>query len=245
MKILWCITGAGQFLPDVCEFIENSKLKITVAFSKAGLEVSQMYGVFSRIKKNSVDTILEETQGASFPVIGRLPKNEYDFVVVAPCTANTTAKIAYGIADSLVSNIVAQALKTRIPVYILPTDAEKMQKTRIPINIDIEKCRNCVPCKAMEKCPNSAFFVSDRVWLRQSLRHVSERLKPLSHIRVNLLKCNACRRCIEFCNYKAITFGKEITVHSRKIDMDNVRRINRVKGIRVIKNLRDLFSRDE
>ncbi len=226
MKILWCITGAGQFLPDVCEFIENSKLKITVAFSKAGLEVSQMYGLFSRIKKNSVDTILEETQGASFPVIGRLPKNEYDFVVVAPCTANTTAKIAYGIADSLVSNIVAQALKSRIPVYILPTDAEKMQKTRIPINIDIEKCRNCVPCKAMEKCPNSAFFVSDRV-------------------RINLLKCNACRKCIEFCNYKAVDFGKEITVHSRKIDMDNVRRINRVKGIRVIKNLRDLFSRDE
>lgn len=225
MKILWCITGAGQFLYDVCDFIENSKGKdkITLAFSKAGLEVSQMYGLFSRIKKNSVDTILEETQGASYPAIGRLPKKEYDFVIVAPCTANTTAKIAYGLADSLVSNIVAQALKSGIPVYILPTDAEKMQKTRIPINIDIEKCRNCVPCKAMEKCRNLAFFVSDRV-------------------RVNLLKCNACKKCIEFCNYKAISFGSEITVHSRKIDMDNVRRIKKMEGVRMVMAITEILD---
>lgn len=225
MKILWCITGAGQFLSEVYEFMGNinGKKKITVAFSRAGFEVSQMYGLFSKIKKNSIEIILEDEQGASSPAIGRLPKKEYDFVVIAPCTANTTAKIAYGIADSLVSNIAAQALKSGIPVYILPTDAKKIQKTRIPINIDIEKCRNCKPCTAMKNCPNSAFFVSDRV-------------------RINLLKCDACKKCIEFCNYKAISFGREITVYSRKIDMDNVKRIKRVKGIKVIKNLREIKS---
>lgn len=225
MKILWCITGAGQFLYDVCDFIENSKGKdkITVAFSGAGFEVSQMYGVFERIKGNSIEIIFEEEQGASYPAIGRLPKREYEIVVVAPCTANTTAKIAYGIADSLISNIVAQALKSGIPVYILPTDAEKIQKTRIPINIDIEKCRKCRLCTAMEKCPNSAFFVSDRV-------------------RINLLKCNACRKCIEFCNYNAIGFGKEITVHSRKIDMDNVSRIKRMEGIRMVMAVREILD---
>lgn len=207
--------------------MENSKRKhkIAVAFSKAGFEVSQMYGFFSKIKKNSIEIILEEEQGASSPAIGRIPKKEYDLVIVAPCTANTTAKIAYGIADSLVSNIVAQALKSRIPVYILPTDAKRMQKTRIPINIDIEKCRNCKPCNAMKNCPNSAFFISDR-------------------IRINLLKCNACKKCIEFCPYKAISFGKEIKVYSRKIDMDNVRRIKRMEGIIVVEDL-DIFNKKE
>ncbi len=225
MKILWCITGAGQFLSEVYEFMGNinGKKKITVAFSRAGFEVSQMYGLFRKIKKNSIEIILEDGQGASSPAIGRLPKKEYDFVVIAPCTANTIAKIAYGIADSLVSNIVAQALKSRIPVYILPTDAKKIQKTRIPINIEIEKCRNCKPCKAMKNCPNSAFFISDR-------------------IRINLLRCNACKKCIEFCNYKAISFGREITVYSRRIDMDNVKRIKRVKGIKVVTDLKEIIN---
>jgi flavoprotein len=42
--------------------------------------------------------------------------------LVAPVTANTTAKIACGIGDTLLSNAVAQGAKTRMPIYIYPPD---------------------------------------------------------------------------------------------------------------------------
>ena len=45
--------------------------------------------------------------------------------LVAPATANTTAKIAYGIADTLITNSVAQAMKAKVPVYIFPPDNKK------------------------------------------------------------------------------------------------------------------------
>jgi len=46
----------------------------------------------------------------------------YALFFVSPATANTTAKIAHGIADSLISNCVAQAVKGGTPVYIYPVD---------------------------------------------------------------------------------------------------------------------------
>ncbi|HEY3421722.1 MAG TPA: flavoprotein, partial [Methanocellaceae archaeon] len=41
---------------------------------------------------------------------------------VAPVTANSTAKIASGIGDTLLTNAVAQAAKARLPIYIFPPD---------------------------------------------------------------------------------------------------------------------------
>jgi flavoprotein len=48
----------------------------------------------------------------------------YDALVIAPATSNTVVKCALGIADSLASNYFAQAGKSGIPIFILPTDAE-------------------------------------------------------------------------------------------------------------------------
>ena len=48
-----------------------------------------------------------------------------------PATANTVAKIAMGIADSLVTNAVAQALKIRVPTYIFPVDQKSGSITTI------------------------------------------------------------------------------------------------------------------
>lgn len=223
MAILWCITGAGHLLQEVCNSIRefSRKNKITVAFSNAGYEVSQMYGFFEKISESAVEVILEKDQGYSSHVCGRFVNGEYKMVVIAPCTSNTVAKIAHGISDSLVSNIAAQALKGRIPVIVLPTDIEKIARSKSPIIINIEKCKNCKPCPAMENCPNSAFFVSDR-------------------IRINPLRCNACKKCIEFCKYDAIEFGREIEIHARKIDMENVKKLEKMENIIVVKNLEEL-----
>jgi len=223
MKILWCITGAGHFLEECVEVMEKSRDDVTVAFSSAGEEVARIYGLLERIDKLSVETVLEREQGKSFPVCGRMAKGEYQLLVVAPCTANTVAKTVYGIADSLISNLIAQAQKSGTPVVILPTDFEKLESTKIPVTIEFDKCKNCEPCPPMQECENSAFYLAERV-------------------RINLLKCNACMRCIPLCEHGAITFGKEVTIKSREIDLKNLSNLKKMKGIEVVRNPEELYN---
>jgi dihydromethanopterin reductase (acceptor) len=152
MNILWAITGAGHFLEESIEFMKSvaKEHKITIAFSNAGLEVVKMYGFFEEIKKISKDIVLEKDQGASAPFVGKVTKGEYSFLLVAPCTANTIAKIAHGIADTLITNLVAQAVKSKVHVVIIPTDFQKREVTKTPKgerkvihlrNVDIENVK--------------------------------------------------------------------------------------------------------
>lgn len=219
MKILWCVTGAGQFLSESIEALDASAQgdSVTLVLSRAGYEVCRMYGVLGELEKKYSDIVLEESQGKSSPLVGRLSQNEYEKVVVAPCTANTAAKIVCGIADSLVSNIVAQAGKCKVPVYILPTDALKKQKTWIPITIDHEKCKRCTACNALRVCPNEAVYVTDAV-------------------HIDLIKCDACLRCVSSCNNQAIVFGKVMDIECRDIDVANAKKMASIDGITVIKS---------
>jgi len=134
MKILWCITGAGHLLKETLESMLEIKKgsEVTVVMSSAGQEVAAMYGLLGRIKKDFPEIVLEKEDGKSAPFIGRLWGKEYGKVIIAPCTANTAAKIASGVADSLVSNIAAQAGKREIPLFILPTDSEETTETCLP-----------------------------------------------------------------------------------------------------------------
>lgn len=118
MKILWCITGAGQFLKECVEILDKNKNVQTVAISEAGEDVLKMYGIKLAIKHK----ILEREQGKAFPFCGKVCKGDYDIIIAAPVTSNTIAKLAYGISDSLITVIVTQAIKSEIPVYLLPTD---------------------------------------------------------------------------------------------------------------------------
>jgi dihydromethanopterin reductase (acceptor) len=224
MNILWCITGAGHFLEkcfDAARMLSVDN-RITIAYSAAGYEVCRMYGFLDRIEEEFPDRILESDQGASAPLVGRLSRKEYDLVVVAPCTANTAAKIVHGIADSLVTNVVAQAGKCKVPVCILPTDARKLQKTRTPIYVDFAKCRRCDVCNAMANCPEEAFYVSDCA-------------------RIDLMKCKGCKTCVDSCLHKAIEFGKEVDIVCRDLDVRNAESLAGIGGIKVIGDIRELF----
>jgi dihydromethanopterin reductase (acceptor) len=142
MKIIWCVTGASHLLPETVATLEKTTKKnsITLLLSKAGAEVSKTYKLYDRMIKTADKHVLETEHGASTPICMKL--SQYDLTVIAPCTANTTAKIAHGIADSLASNIAAQSLKTGKPLIILPTDTKEKLKTTTLSGGEIEiKCR--------------------------------------------------------------------------------------------------------
>jgi archaeoflavoprotein AfpA len=64
--------------------------------------------------------------GPNSPFIaGPLQMGHYDFLLIAPATANTVAKIVYGIADTLVTNTVSQTAKGKTPIFIMPVDQKR------------------------------------------------------------------------------------------------------------------------
>ncbi|MFZ3170077.1 MAG: dihydromethanopterin reductase (acceptor) [Candidatus Methanoperedens sp.] len=222
MKIAWCITGAGHFLRDsfdVFKYLKgkNNDLKVTSFVSRAAEEVIKMYGLQKDLINISGGNYLEECfceqeQGASFPKAGRLLLKKYDALVVTPATSNTIAKLAYGIADTLVTNAVAQAVKGNVPVYIVPVDIEGHIESKMPFFIDREICKRCEICPPVRECPNKA--ITDQI---------------------DLLKCNGCGFCIKLCSYGAITGGLT-KLKVRDVDSKNVKILSKLEGITILKH---------
>lgn len=118
-KIAWAVTGAGHFLADCASEILKYR-NVDVYLSRAAEEVIRMYRLQDRLQGGGV-RVRRETL-ASSPAVISFAHGVYQVLVVAPATANSVAKFVLGIADSLVSNLFAQAGKARVPIIVLPTD---------------------------------------------------------------------------------------------------------------------------
>ena len=124
-RIVWGITGSGdrieEIMNNMIELLNEDDLRITVIVSKAGEQVLRWYKLWDKLNAsfNKVKTEIN----ANVPFIaGPLQVGKYDLLIVAPLTANSTAKIAHGIADALITNAVAQTLKGKTPVILYPVD---------------------------------------------------------------------------------------------------------------------------
>ncbi|MGC9443321.1 MAG: flavoprotein [Candidatus Methanospirareceae archaeon] len=62
------------------------------------------------------------------------------------------AKIVRGIADSLITNLMAQAVKSSVPIYVVPTGVAKIQETTMPMSLDQETGRLCEICPPLKHC---------------------------------------------------------------------------------------------
>lgn len=227
-SIAWGITGAGHFLDRSYQVFKelkrrNPELSVNIYVSRAAEEVLRMYGLEQKLVKISGGDYLEEIfreseQGSSSPKVGRFLLDRYDALFVTPATSNTVSKIAYGIADSLVTNAVAQAAKGRVPVYIVPVDIEGSIISEMPYNIDRKRCRHCETCPPRENCPHGA--ISEKNGITDQ---------------IDLLKCKGCGICKELCPYNAIK-GGPVEVLVRDVDMRNVEILKELQGITVLES---------
>jgi len=228
MKIAWGITGAGHFLRESFDVLKelkqkNNELKVTTFLSRAAEEVVRMYGLEYELRAISNGEYLEEIfpesgQGASVPKSGRFLLHKYDCLIISPVTSNSVAKIAHGIADTLVTNIVAQAVKGSVPVYIVPVDIAGKIESRMPYFIDREICQKCELCPPREHCPENA--ITDQI---------------------ELLECTGCGECVKLCSYGAIQGGLA-TLRVRDVDSKNVEIINGLEGITVLDRPCDVLT---
>jgi len=235
-RIAWGITGAGHFLDRSYQVFKEIKLRdprisVNMYISRAAEEVLRMYGLEQKLVKISGGDYLEEIfreseQGSSSPKVGRFLLDRYDALFVTPATSNTVSKIAYGIADSLVTNAVAQAVKGRVPVYIVPVDIEGSIVSEMPYNIDRKRCMHCEDCPPRDNCPHGAITVKNGFTDQ-----------------IELLKCKGCGICKELCPYEAIK-GGPVEILVRDVDMRNVELVKGLQGITVLESpekIRDFF----
>ncbi len=226
MRIAWGFTGAGHLLQEsVDALVKLSKdHEVTVMTSGAGEEVLKMYGLFETVKNLTGgkyrELVLESDQRDSYPMTGRFSLGTYDMLVVSPATSNTIAKIVHGIADSLITNAVAQAGKGKVDTYIVPVDLESGDvETVLPSKLELELCKNCEPCQAAAACPQDAITPG---------------------VEINLLKCEGCGTCQTACPFSAVTGGKIITIHMREIDIENTSKLHNIEGINILSHPKGL-----
>ncbi|RLF14051.1 MAG: dihydromethanopterin reductase (acceptor) [Thermoprotei archaeon] len=233
MKLMWGITGAGYLLEESFNEVEEVKerfsAKVTTVLTRAGEEVVRVYGLEERLKRISPGGYYEElltelSEGACGYRAGRLAVKAYDLLFVSPASANTVAKIVHGIADTPVTNAVAQALKGGVPVVVVPTDQAPYVEAPSPHRVDRDLCVGCQPCRAAEACPHGAVkLVEGKAW-------------------IDLALCHGCSLCSSTCPYGAIKVGEKVRVKVRSLDLANVDRLRSMEGVRVLSSPSELLA---
>ena len=231
--IAWAITGAGHFLEEtfdaITELVKTQKATVTTFLSCAGKQVVQTYGLWDKLNEvscggNLQEIVTESAKDPAFSSAGRFILDMYDVLIVSPATANTVAKIVYGIADSLVTNLVAQAQKANIPVYMVPTDQQEgCVETTLPYRIDKQTCKLCNPCTVVDACSYSAVKISNGA--------------P----KISSVLCQGCGACIQACPYGAVKFAEKKKLWIRPIDAQNVQKLLLMNNLIVFENPKQII----
>lgn len=229
MRIGFAFTGAGHLLRESVQLAEKlaEDHEVTVFLSGAACEVLKMYGLYERIERITGgkyrELATDLNQKFSYPITGRLSLGKYDLLIVSPATANTVSKIVYGIADTLVTNAVAQAGKGAVPVYMVPVDIHPGPvDTVLPSKMELSKCQSCDDCVAALACQQGAI---------------------IPHDEIDLTKCIGCGLCRNTCPHDAISEGKIITIYMRDIDIENTRKLASIDDIQIFENPNEILDK--
>jgi archaeoflavoprotein AfpA len=137
-KVAWGISGAGDKIEEFIQVMKQVKkdyegtVEIHVFVSKAAETVLKFYGLENEVKQNFAKVMVEINANSPF-LAAWMQIHKYEFLIIAPASSNTVAKIAYGIGDSMLTNAASMSLKAFVPVYVVPSDfEEKVVYTKLP-----------------------------------------------------------------------------------------------------------------
>ncbi len=123
-RLAWAISGSGHYLRECLDFLQalnkQDLTSVDIFLSKAAAEIIQQYGFQSQLDATGCRVFQDKT-ASSIPV-EFFYQGHYHTLVIAPATSNTVAKMAYGFSDSLITNLYAQAGKTRVPSIVFACD---------------------------------------------------------------------------------------------------------------------------
>jgi archaeoflavoprotein AfpA len=143
-KVVWGITGAGDKIAEIVETMKelkklsDGKVEIEVYISKAADTMLKFYGLEEDIKKNFSKVMVELNANSPF-LAAWMQSGKYEFLLIAPASSNTVAKIANSISDTMLTNAAIMSLKAYQQVYILPTDyKESIVYTKLPNGKDMK-----------------------------------------------------------------------------------------------------------
>jgi archaeoflavoprotein AfpA len=143
-KVAWGITGSGDRIRETFDAMKKIKEEfedradIRVYISKAGDQVAKYYKMSHDIEEAFDKVWVEINANAPF-LAGQLQAGKFEFLLIAPATSNTVAKISMGLGDSLLSNSAIMGLKASVPLYIMPSDlVEGVVVTKLPSGKDLK-----------------------------------------------------------------------------------------------------------
>ena len=138
------ISGAGDRIDEFIAVMKDInkqysyKIEIQVLVSKAAEIVLKYYKLEDEVKKNFPKVTVEINSNSPF-LAAWMQMRKYEFLLIAPATSNTVAKIAMGISDTMLTNAANMSLKAFTPVYLVPTDFEaKTVVTKLPNGKDLK-----------------------------------------------------------------------------------------------------------
>ena len=184
-SLIWAITGTGFLLQESIDLMkelqEDYNIKLTAMLSKEGAAVVKWYKMWLALTKAVENVKVEKTPNIPF-YAGPLQLGKYDLFLVAPVSANTIAKIVYGIADTLITNCVAQAIKGGQLVYIFPSDQDiepiitsRPDGTPLVLKIRDIELENIKKLKSMEGIVVISDFSEIKILIIQKIKEKAEK----------------------------------------------------------------------
>ncbi len=138
LKIAWGITGAGDKIAEIIKTMKTFRaqsedvLEIDVFLSKAADIMLKFYRLDEELKKSFPKVTVESNSNSPF-LAGMVQSGKYAFLLIAPASSNSVAKIVNSISDTLLTNSALMSLKAFVPVWIMPVDfKESVIYTKLP-----------------------------------------------------------------------------------------------------------------
>jgi dihydromethanopterin reductase (acceptor) len=128
-RLAWAITGSGHYLRESLAILASLQ-DVDVFLSSAAAEIIKQYGFQAQLDATG-HRVFQDKTASSVPV-EFFYEGKYHTLVISPATSNTIAKMAYGISDSLVTNLYAQAGKTRVPSIVFACDTAPEVESEAP-----------------------------------------------------------------------------------------------------------------